>query len=67
MLAIVTGSFVTATISVVKLTVSASIQMDIGSVMKATSACGLGMAAPNVTESLVRYFPEAVAAHADNS
>jgi len=33
---------------------------DIGSVMKATSACGLGMAAPLVTESLLRYFPEAV-------
>ncbi len=33
---------------------------DIGSVMKATSACGLGMAAPHVTESLRRYFPEAV-------
>ncbi len=36
---------------------------DIGSVMKATSACGLGMAAPNVTDSLVRFFPDAVAAH----
>lgn len=34
---------------------------DIGSVMKATSACGLGMAAPHVTESLLKYFPEAVA------
>ena len=37
---------------------------DIGSVMKATSACGLGMAAPHVTESLQRYFPEAVEAAA---
>lgn len=36
---------------------------DIGSVMKATSACGLGMAAPLVTESLLRYFPEAVDSH----
>ncbi|MGY8641169.1 MAG: NADH-ubiquinone oxidoreductase-F iron-sulfur binding region domain-containing protein [Verrucomicrobiales bacterium] len=36
---------------------------DIGSTMKATSACGLGMAAPNVTESLMRYFPEQVEAH----
>ena len=36
---------------------------DIGSVMKATSACGLGMAAPHVTESLQRYFPEAIEAH----
>ncbi|MDF1813261.1 MAG: NADH-ubiquinone oxidoreductase-F iron-sulfur binding region domain-containing protein, partial [Verrucomicrobiales bacterium] len=36
---------------------------DIGSTMKATSACGLGMAAPHVTESLMRYFPEQVEAH----
>ena len=36
---------------------------DIGSTMKSTSACGLGMAAPHVTESLVRYFPEQVEAH----
>ncbi|NNE93020.1 MAG: hypothetical protein HKN23_15350, partial [Verrucomicrobiales bacterium] len=34
---------------------------DIGSTMKATSACGLGMAAPHVTESLLRYFPDQVA------
>jgi NADH-quinone oxidoreductase subunit F len=33
---------------------------DIGFTMKSTSACGLGMAAPHVTESLLRYFPEAV-------
>ena len=33
---------------------------DIGDTMKATSACGLGMAAPNVTESLMRYFPDQV-------
>ena len=33
---------------------------DIGATMKATSACGLGMAAPLVTESLLRYFPEQV-------
>ena len=40
---------------------------DIGDVMKATSACGLGMAAPNVTESLLKYFPEEVAkAHANS-
>lgn len=31
---------------------------DIGDVMKSTSACGLGMAAPLVTESLLKYFPE---------
>ncbi len=36
---------------------------DIGSVMKSTSACGLGMAAPFVTESLLRYFPDQVKAH----
>ncbi|MCC7264908.1 MAG: NAD(P)H-dependent oxidoreductase subunit E [Candidatus Latescibacteria bacterium] len=36
---------------------------DIGRVMKALSACGLGMAAPHVTESLLRYFPEQVARH----
>ena len=36
---------------------------DIGSLMKSTSACGLGMAAPLVTESLLKYFPEQVAAH----
>lgn len=35
---------------------------DIGEAMKATSACGLGMAAPHVTESLQKYFPEQVAA-----
>lgn len=36
---------------------------DIGSTMKSTSACGLGMAAPHVTESLIRYFPDQVEAH----
>lgn len=36
---------------------------DIGSTMKSTSACGLGMAAPHVVESLVRYFPEQVESH----
>lgn len=36
---------------------------DIGQTMKATSACGLGMAAPLITESLMRYFPELVAEH----
>lgn len=36
---------------------------DIGRTMKSTSACGLGMAAPLVTESLLRYFPDQVAAH----
>ena len=37
--------------------------LDIGSTMQATSACGLGVAAPLVTNSLLRYFPEAVARH----
>ncbi|MCZ6679584.1 MAG: hypothetical protein O7E52_20330, partial [Candidatus Poribacteria bacterium] len=36
---------------------------DIGETMKATSACGLGMAAPNITESLMKYFPEQIAQH----
>ena len=36
---------------------------DIGETMKATSACGLGTAAPLVTESLLRYFPDRVAEH----
>ena len=33
---------------------------EIGEVMKATSACGLGMAAPNVTESLQKYFQDTI-------
>ena len=33
---------------------------DIGRVMQAVSACGLGIAAPLITESLLRYFPERV-------
>jgi NADH-quinone oxidoreductase subunit F len=36
---------------------------DIGRTMAAVSACGLGIAAPLITESLVRDFPEAVDAH----
>ncbi|MFC1662024.1 NADH-ubiquinone oxidoreductase-F iron-sulfur binding region domain-containing protein, partial [Gemmatimonadota bacterium] len=31
--------------------------MDLGTTMKEVSACGLGMAAPLITESLLRYFP----------
>ena len=34
---------------------------DIGNVMKATSACGLGIAAPLITDSLRKYFPGQVA------
>ena len=33
---------------------------DLGDTMKQTSACGLGQAAPLITESLLRYFPEQV-------
>ncbi len=36
---------------------------DIGDAMKATSACGLGTAAPLITDSLLRYFPHQVALH----
>jgi NADH-quinone oxidoreductase subunit F len=36
---------------------------DLGRTMMATSACGLGMAAPNITESLMKYFPERIADH----
>ncbi|HJS19182.1 MAG TPA: NADH-ubiquinone oxidoreductase-F iron-sulfur binding region domain-containing protein [Anaerolineales bacterium] len=38
---------------------------DLNSAMKAVSACGLGMAAPLVVESLIKYFPEQVAAHVE--
>jgi NADH:ubiquinone oxidoreductase subunit F (NADH-binding) len=38
---------------------------DLGSVMKEISACGLGQAAPLLTESLLRYFPEDVARHVE--
>ena len=36
---------------------------DIGEAMKEVSACGLGLAAPLITESLLKYFPERVAQH----
>ena len=36
---------------------------DIGQTMKEISACGLGMAAPLITESLMRYFPDQVERH----
>ncbi len=36
---------------------------DMSRVMKATSACGLGVAAPLVVESLIKYFPDQVAEH----
>ena len=33
---------------------------DLGAVMRDASICGLGQAAPNVFDTLMRYFPEAV-------
>jgi len=33
---------------------------DLGQVMRDASICGLGQAAPNAFETLMRYFPEAV-------
>lgn len=36
---------------------------EVGRVMGAASACGLGLAAPFVTRSLLRYWPEEVSAH----
>ncbi len=36
---------------------------DLSRTMKETSACGLGMAAPLITDSLTRYFPERVAVY----
>ena len=34
---------------------------DMGAAMKATSACGLGMAAPFISDSLLKYFPNQIA------
>lgn len=39
---------------------------DIGRTMQAVSACGLGMAAPLITDSLIRYFPDRVAEHVNH-
>ena len=36
---------------------------DLGRTMQSISACGLGMAAPLITQSLMKYFPEQVHAH----
>lgn len=36
---------------------------DVGRTMQALSACGLGTAAPNITASLLRCFPDQVARH----
>ena len=37
--------------------------VDLNEVMKRTSACGLGQAAPLLTESLIRYFPDRIREH----
>lgn len=39
---------------------------DLNATMKRTSACGLGQAAPLLTESLLRCFPEQVRNHVEN-
>lgn len=39
---------------------------DLSRTMKETSACGLGMAAPLITESLMEHFPGHVARHVEN-
>lgn len=36
---------------------------DLGTTMAETSACGLGTAAPLITKSLLKYFPDQVARH----
>ena len=36
---------------------------DLGTTMKKLSACGLGVAAPLITDSLVRYWPDRVREH----
>jgi NADH-quinone oxidoreductase subunit F len=38
---------------------------DLNAAMKSVSACGLGMAAPFVVESLIKHFPDQVAAHVE--
>jgi NADH-quinone oxidoreductase subunit F len=38
---------------------------DISEAMKATSACGLGMAAPLIADSVIRYFPKNVKRHVE--
>jgi NADH-quinone oxidoreductase subunit F len=39
---------------------------DLSQTMKETSACGLGMAAPLITDSLLKYFSGQVARHVEN-
>ena len=40
---------------------------DLGRTMMDISACGLGTAAPLITESLLRYFPDGVAHHVETT
>ena len=40
---------------------------DIGDTMKATSACGLGIAAPLVTDSLMKHFRDQVSKHVNST
>lgn len=40
---------------------------EIANVMKATSACGLGQAAPLIVESCIRHFPDQIDAHVARS
>jgi NADH-quinone oxidoreductase subunit F len=40
--------------------------IDLGQTMKSMSACGLGLAAPLITDSLLKYFPDAVARHVEH-
>ena len=40
---------------------------DLGDTMMQTSACGLGQAAPLITESLIRYFPDRISRHVAGS
>ena len=40
---------------------------DLGDTMMQTSACGLGQAAPLITESLIRYFPDRISRHVADS
>lgn len=41
--------------------------VDLNETMKKTSACGLGQAAPLITESLLKFFPDQVRAHVERS
>ena len=36
---------------------------DLGEIMKELSACGLGVAAPLVSDSLLKYFPDRIHRH----